>query len=330
MLVRAMSIHERLLECFLEHPDKFVSGEQLSRQLKCSRTAVWKHIQALRKEGYEFESVPRLGYRLTQKPEKLDLERIGKLLRTKVMGRDIRYFHEVDSTQNAAFQLVEQGAREGTVCIAERQKEGRGRRGRSWHSPLGKGLWMSIILYPQIPLYFTPQLTLLTAVALCRAVRKETGVDAGIKWPNDLLVDGKKISGILLESSAEDERLRFCLAGVGVSVNLAPEDYPPELRDKAISLKMAAGKQIDREKLFAAFMEEFESLYELYHEQGFKPIRIMWEALSVSLNRVIRVSTDEGELQVTAEKIDDMGALHVRLADGRTMKLYSGEITTLE
>lgn len=317
---------ERLIELLSQNKGEFLSGEEISRVLNCSRTAVWKHIQSLKELGYTFEAVPRKGYRLIGEPDRIDPDTLRNRLSTRVLGHQLHLFTDVESTQDIAHELAGKGAPEGTLVIAERQNSGRGRMGRIWHSPRGKGIYMSMILKPEIPLPLTPQLTLLTAVALCRTIRKLAGVDAGIKWPNDLLIGGRKISGILLESSAEDERLINVVAGIGISVNLAEEDFPEELRKVATSLMMEAGRHIDREELIALFLTELEELYGLYQREGFSPIKSLWEALSVTLDRQVNVRTPKGNVEGTAVGIDDMGALMVRMSDGKTIKLYSGEV----
>lgn len=321
-----MSMNQRILELFEQSDGAFLSGEEISGQLNISRTAVWKHIERLREQGYQFEAVPRKGYRLTAKPVKLDLARVVTGLETASFGRHLKYYDEVESTQTVAHGLVQEGAQEGTLVLAEQQNAGRGRMGRKWHSPKGKGIWMSLILKPGIPLQMTPQLTLLFAVALCRTIRGYLDLEAGIKWPNDLLIRGRKVSGILLESNAEDERLLHVIAGVGISVNLEPQDYPEELKDIATSLAIEAGHPIDREALLCRFLRDLEQLYALYREQGFAPIRTLWEAQSVSLHRPIRVQTAQGAVEGTAESIDDSGALLIRLQDGSLQKLYSGVV----
>ncbi|QJC51899.1 biotin--[acetyl-CoA-carboxylase] ligase [Paenibacillus albicereus] len=317
---------DRLLELFEESAGRFRSGEEVSRELGVSRTAVWKGIRRLQEQGVEFEASRKLGYRLVGRPEALDAESIGALLRTESFGRRLVVLDKVDSTQNVAQQLALQGAEEGTLVIAEQQLSGRGRMGRGWVSPYGKGLWMSLVLRPQLPVGSAPQLTLLTAVALCRALRGETGLDIGIKWPNDLLVGGRKLSGILLESAAEDERLRHVVAGIGISVNLSEADYPPELLDKAVSLRMAAGRMFSRGELAAAFLLEWERLYRLYVEEGFGPVRLLWEALSVSLHREMSLRTPQGELVATPLGLHESGALLVRLPDGTERTLFSAEM----
>ncbi|HEY0827782.1 MAG TPA: biotin--[acetyl-CoA-carboxylase] ligase [Bacilli bacterium] len=319
-------MNEKILQILNEHPDRFISGEFISKKLKCSRTAIWKHIQELRDYGYEFDAAPRRGYRLKRKPSRLDIPSIINKLQTKFMGRSLHYYDKVDSTQSIAHSLVAGGAKEGAVVIAEQQTAGRGRMGRNWFSPAGKGVWLSIVLTPQIPLQLSPQLTLLVSVALCRTITNLLPVDIGIKWPNDLLIKGKKVSGILLESSTEDERLRYVIAGIGISVNLTREDYPAELQDIATSLLIESGSEVNREELIAAFLQEFEDLYAIIHQQGFAPIRLLWEALSISLHRPIKVHTSRGRVEGIAQSIDDSGALIIKLKDGQEVKIYSGDV----
>jgi len=324
-------MQERILELLSASGGEYVSGGELAKRLGCTRAAVWKHIEQLRLLGYEFEAVSRRGYRLLASPPKLDLPAIQAALKTKVMGRKLKYVDELPSTQTAVHELVQTtDATEGTLVIAESQVSGRGRMGRSWHSPKGKGIWMSFVLKPRISLQFAPQLTLLTAVALCRSIRRECAIEAGIKWPNDLLVSGKKISGILLESIAEDERVKYAVCGVGLSVNLQAADYPPELLPVATSLAIQSGRTMAREPIVAAFLNEFELLYDLYHEQGFEPIRTLWEALSVTLNRPVRVHTSQGVVQGTAVGLEKSGALQVQLEDGTIAAVFSGDITPVQ
>ncbi|MDR6884488.1 biotin--[acetyl-CoA-carboxylase] ligase [Bacillus sp. 3255] len=319
-------MNERILELFQEKPAAYLSGEEISRRLGVSRTAIWKHIEELRSAGYEFEAAPRKGYRLVSKPDKWQVAELLSGLKTKVLGQKVHVYGEVDSTQTIAHRLVASGAQEGTLVLAEAQTAGRGRMGRAWHSPPGKGIWMSLVLTPRIPVHFMPQLTLLCAVALCRAIRRVCPVEVGIKWPNDLLIHGKKISGILLESSGEDERLKYVIAGIGISVNLKVSDYPEELRTVATSLAIESGAELKRETIVQSFLLEFEELYALYLDEGFAPIRLLWEAFSVTLQRHIRTHTSAGLIEGFAESLDDSGALTVVKENGERMHLYSGDI----
>ncbi|MEK8127363.1 biotin--[acetyl-CoA-carboxylase] ligase [Paenibacillus filicis] len=318
---------ERLIELFEQSDGGFVSGEHLSGVMGISRTAIWKQIERLKQQGYLFEAVPRKGYRLLSAPEKFPIAEFLSALQTERFGRQIKYSEEVESTQLVIQQLVQAGAEEGALALAELQTAGRGRLGRVWHSPKGKGLWFSVLLKPEwLNLADTPQLTLLTAVAVCRAIRAVTSLDVGIKWPNDLLVGGKKIGGILLEASVENGSLRHVIAGIGISVNLAPEDYPAELLEKATSLSIAAGTKIDRAALLNRILTELEQVYALYRTEGFAPVKLLWEALTVSLGRRISSTTAQGPIEGFAERIDDHGALSLRMDDGSVRILYSGDI----
>ncbi|MFX3646538.1 MAG: biotin--[acetyl-CoA-carboxylase] ligase [Paenibacillus sp.] len=322
-----MTKHEDLLHMLLNAEGRFVSGEEISRNLSISRTAVWKHVNKLRDMGYEFEAVSRKGYRLVTKPDSIDATALQLALDTTVFGRKAVLLTSTLSTQGDVLKLAEQGQAEGAVVIAEEQTGGRGRFGRQWFSPPGKGIWMSVLLRPDLPLQHTPQLTLLTGVAVCRAVRACTGADAGIKWPNDLLIDGRKVCGILLESTVEDHEVRYCIAGIGVDVNFDPEDYPEDLTAIATSLKMATGQPVDRTKLTAAILTELEQLYFLYQKEGFGVISALWEALSVSMNREITVTNPHGIIEGKAIGLDPSGALLVEKHDGEHTLVISGEVS---
>jgi BirA family biotin operon repressor/biotin-[acetyl-CoA-carboxylase] ligase len=318
-------MNDLIVQYFLNRPDQFVSGEQLSQSLNCSRTAVWKHIQELKQSGYKFESIPRKGYKMIMKPSLYRASELITACSSGGLGTHIHLFDEVESTQTEAHRLVSGGSGHGTLVIAERQTSGRGRMGRPWHSPAGIGIYMSLVITPEITLPFSPQITLLTAVALCRTIRKNYQIDIGIKWPNDLLINGRKVSGILVESSGEDERIRYMVIGIGIGCNMAAEDYPEELKGIATSLCMETGKIIDRTALIASFLQQFEELYHLYMNSGFAPIRTLWESLSVSLHKPIRVLTGGKWIEGMALGINEMGALIVRQTNGELSYVYSGE-----
>ncbi len=314
------------LLALLEENETYVSGEAASKLLGVSRTAIWKQIRKLEEEGYTIEASRKLGYRLAGRPDRLTASGLLSKLRTDTLGQRLHLHDAVESTQNIAMRLAEEGAPEGALVIAEQQLNGRGRMGRSWISPRGKGIWMSLVLRPNIPMPYAPQLTLLTAVALCRALRRLTTLDIGIKWPNDLLVNGRKISGILLESSAEEDRLKHVIAGVGISVNLDEPDYDPEVLGKAISLKLAAGKAFDRSEIIAEFLLELEQLYALYRTEGFAPIRSLWEALSISLGKRMSLTTPQAVIEGVPVGLSDSGAIVVRMDDGSEIPVFSAEM----
>ncbi|OME96648.1 MULTISPECIES: biotin--[acetyl-CoA-carboxylase] ligase [Paenibacillus] len=315
-----------LLKMFQEHSGQFLSGEEISRKLSISRTAVWKQINKLRHLGYDFEAVPRLGYRMMDEPDKLSVEQLTAGMTSQTFGKPLKLLDKTASTQEDARQLAEEGATEGTLVISEEQTGGRGRMGRKFHSPRGKGIWMSLVLRPKQPLHLTQQLTLLTGVAVCRAITKCAGVQTDIKWPNDILFQGKKVCGILLESATEDERVRYCIAGIGISANLKESDFPEELRGVATSIRMAGGAAVNRTELIQSIMAEMEVLYELYNEQGFEPIASLWEALSGTVGREVQVQTALDRFSGIATGLNRDGALLVRNQDDELIPVYSGEI----
>ena len=317
---------DKLVQLLSMQAGEYVSGEAISRELEVSRTAVWKQIKKLESKGYVFEAAPRLGYRLVSAPDKLDQDTLYALLAGGRYGKTIYWYETIDSTQNRARELAEQGAEDGTLIISDQQVQGRGRLGRSFVSPPGKGIWMSLILRPEIPLPFTPQLTLLTAVALCRALRRVTGLEIGIKWPNDLLIEGRKLSGILLESTAEEDRLRYVIAGIGISVNLEADDFPEMIRDKTVSLRMAGNRVWNRSEIIQHVLQELEALMGLYEVQGFEPIRLLWEALSVSIGKPALLLTPQGERRGTPVGLSPQGALLLQEADGTVQPIYSAEM----
>ncbi|MOA10033.1 Bifunctional ligase/repressor BirA [compost metagenome] len=232
----------------------------------------------------------------------------------------------MQTTQEEARSLAEEGATSGTLVIDAEQTTGRGRRGNPWFSPARKGIWMSMILRPNCPLSFAPQLTLLSAVAVCRAVRRLTGVEAGIKWPNDLLVSGRKICGILIESVGEDGMIKYCIVGIGIDVNMDASDIPAELTDIVTSLKMESGKEINRATLIASVMNELEDLFELYEKEGFTPIGQLWQELSVTIGKRIKVITPQGEKSGVAIALENSGALKMMDDHGEMHTIYSGEV----
>ncbi|MFS0722615.1 biotin--[acetyl-CoA-carboxylase] ligase [Paenibacillus sp. 1P07SE] len=317
---------DKLLQLFAQQPGEYISGEAISKELSVSRTAIWKQIKKLEAKGYVFEASPRLGYRLMSAPDKLDADTLRQLLGKGKYGQELEWYASLDSTQNRARALAEGGAPDGTLVLADQQVQGRGRLGRSFVSPPGKGIWMSLVLRPAIPLPYTPQLTLLTAVALCRALRQITQLEIGIKWPNDLLAGGRKLSGILLESTAEENRLRYVIAGIGINVNLEEGDFPPEIREKSTSLRIAAGRSWSRSEIVQRFLAELEGLVEIYEAQGFEPVRLLWEALSLSLGRPAVLLTPQGERQGTPVGLSPEGALLLKSDDGSIQPVFSAEM----
>ncbi|MEW9669797.1 biotin--[acetyl-CoA-carboxylase] ligase [Ammoniphilus sp. 3BR4] len=315
---------DEILKMFKEAEGDFVSGESLSNALSCSRTAIWKHIEELRGEGYEFEAVRRSGYRLLSSPDVPYPEEVRWGLNTKYLGKEVHYFPSVDSTQHKAHSLAKEGAPEGTLVIADHQEGGKGRLGRVWHSPPGSGVSMSILLRPKLELHRCPQLTLLTAVAIVEAIREETELPVQIKWPNDILLNGKKICGILTELNAESDCINYLIIGVGINVNTP--SFPEELSGIATSLMLEKKEPIRRVKLIQNLLQKLEELYELYLEEGFAPIKSRWESHAISIGKNLIIRQMSGTMTGFALGIDDQGVLLVQKDDGSVEKVYSADI----
>lgn len=305
----ATEIRSRLLKMFTEIEGDFLSGQKISEELGCSRTAVWKHIEDLRQEGYELEAVRRKGYRIKTIPDKISHNEISLGLKTETLGRKIHFEDAVTSTQKIAHQLAYDGVPEGTLVVAEEQTSGRGRLSRAWYSPKYTGVWMSLILRPNLPPAKAPQLTLLTAVAITQAIEELTGLRPDIKWPNDILINKKKTVGILTEMQAEADKINSVIIGMGINVNQSLEQFPKELHSIATSLSIELGEKVNRAELIQTILMKFENLYQKYLQHGFYPIKLLWESYAISIGKRIIARTITGTLEGKAKGITEDGVL---------------------
>lgn len=321
-----MNIKQVILQAFHDNPGRFISGEELSQTCGCSRTAVWKHIEELRRDGYEVEAVRKSGYRLLAAPDRLSAAEIMAGLDTKRIGQYVKAYDEVVSTQPLAHEAAVKGAPEGMLVLAELQRGGKGRLGRPWHSPKGTGIWMSLIVRPAIPLPKTPQMTLLTAVTVARTIREVTGVTVKIKWPNDIFIGDKKVCGILTELNAESDRVNYLVIGIGLNANSVEADFPPELRNIATSLRIASGQPVKRVSFIQQFCRHFEEEYDHYLLHGFQRVKAEWEANSYSIGRWVTVQTISQQLEGRAIGLDEEGVLIVEDASGKLHKVYSADV----
>lgn len=316
----------RILELLRQRSGGYVSGEEISQQLGVSRTAVWKHIQEIKQAGYAIEAHSRRGYTLRQAPDLLLPDEIRAILDTKVLGREVHYYSEVESTNNLAKKLAAEGCQEGTVVVAEAQSAGRGRISRGWYSPHGKGIWMSVVLRPPFGPQEAPKCTLMAAVAINKAIRDFTGIKSGIKWPNDILYNGKKMVGILTEMSAEMDAINYVVIGMGINVNIDAADFPPEIADIASSLSSAVGRKVERLPLLAAILKQLEVLYGEVTAHGFERMFDEWRAQSVTLGQAVNVIAASHNFEGVAVNIDEDGALLVKTADG-LKKVIAGDVS---
>ena len=315
----------RILE-LLRRQEGFLSGEDIGRELSITRAAVWKGIKKLREEGYEIEAVTNRGYRLTNPETMYNKRELEQGLKTKTMGQTIYFYEETDTTNNRARELALEGAPEGTLVVAEKQTAGRGRRGKVWESPLGTGIWMSLVLRPQIAPAEASVLTLLCGLATAEAIEAETGLSAGIKWPNDILINGKKAVGILTEMDCEMSEVHFVIPGIGINVNTA--SFPPEIAEIATSLYLECGKTVSRRRLVHKVLERLEEHYETFLRTGsFAAMLEDYRKHCITLGKEVHVL---GREPFFAEGLDitPEGELLVRRADnGKEEVVFSGEVS---
>ncbi|WP_422443555.1 biotin--[acetyl-CoA-carboxylase] ligase [Thermoanaerobacterium sp. DL9XJH110] len=324
-LVADMSNPDKLLMLLLSKKGEYISGEEISERFGVTRTAIWKHINLLRQMGYKIESSTRLGYRLVRSPDLLLPEEVWARVKLSFLGRRIYYFTTVGSTNDEARKLALEGAVHGTLLLAEEQVGGKGRMGRAWVSPRGAGIWLSMILRPDLVPYEAPKLTMLTAVAVAETIKGGTGLDAAIKWPNDVMINGKKVCGILTEISAEMDAVNYVVIGIGINVN--NDDFPGELKDRATSLKLEKKEAASRIEVLTGFLESFENYYFTAMNQGFKNIFEKWRSLCCNLARPVKIIRKNDSFDGIALDIDDEGALMVKRNDGEIVRVLSGDVS---
>jgi BirA family transcriptional regulator, biotin operon repressor / biotin---[acetyl-CoA-carboxylase] ligase len=326
----AATIDQRILEIFRATSGGVVSGEDLSSALHVSRTAVWKHIKSLKELGYKIEAVPSVGYRLLAVPDLLLPAEIAADLGTERIGRQIVTFREADSTNEIAFKMAEEGAPEGTVVLAESQRRGKGRLGRRWESPAGVNLYCSIILRPPIMPMQAVQLTFLSVVAVVHAVTETTNLAPTIKWPNDVLVGGRKVAGLLNEMGAETEKVNFVILGIGVNINMVRDQFPVDLRHPATSLSLEEGRPVSRRDFTRALLRAADTLYTAYLAGDYAAIRNEWLARCSIIGKRVFVSCQENVIAGVANGIDDYGALLLTRDDGYVERILAGDVALVQ
>ena len=310
----------------LRETDSYVSGQELCRKLGVSRTAVWKNLRSLQEDGYEIEAVTNRGYRLAGVPDTIAEEEVASRLQTERMGRQIRYFSRIDSTNQYAKRIAEEGAPDGTLIIADEQTAGKGRSGRTWVTPPAEAIAFTLLLRPKLSPDRISMVTLVMGLAVTNAVNSLYGVSAGIKWPNDVVIKGRKLCGILTEMSAEVRQVNYIVIGVGINANLT--SFPEEIREIATSLKLELGRDINRAELIARVMAEFERLYAEFEAQGdLGAVMQEYNELCLNAGSKVRVLDPNGEYTGTSRGINSMGELLVETEDGQIQEVYAGEVS---
>lgn len=310
----------------LRESDGYVSGQELCEKLGVSRTAVWKAVNGLKEKGYQVEAVRNRGYRIIESPDILTKEELASMIDTDWAGQTIYYFDQTDSTNIRAKQLGEEGAPHGTLIVAGQQNAGRGRRGRTWESPPGVSIYMSIVLRPEMAPVKAPMLTLVMALGAADSLKECTGLDVQIKWPNDIILNGKKLAGILTEMSTEMDYINHVVIGVGINVNT--EWLPEELEGKATSLRLETGRIIRRSEMIASIMKEFEKNYQLFIEtQGLWQMQEKYNSLLVNREKEVRILGVKEEYTAYALGINEKGELLVRRDNGEIEAVLAGEVS---
>ena len=321
---------EQILALLRSEAGGFLSGEQLSGQLGLSRTAVWKAVKALRQEGYEIEARTGMGYRLCSAPDVLTEAEIRSFLgTTNTVGSRLLCFDTIDSTNTYARQIALEGAEDGTVVIADSQTAGRGRMGRSFQSPRGKGIYLSVLFRPDLPPERMMSVTALAGLAVCGAVERVCGVRPGLKWPNDPVLGNRKLCGVLTEMALEGEtgRVRHLVVGVGINVHHAQEDFQDEVAQIATSLRMELGKPVSRPRLAAALLEELDRMYQALLSGDLTEQLAAYRRDCVNLGKTVQLIGGEERETVTAVDVDEAFGLVVRMADGTERTVRSGEVS---
>ena len=310
----------------LRSAEGYVSGQQICDRLKVSRTAVWKVIEQLKSEGYDIEAVHGKGYHLAEVPDVISQAEIESLLQTKWAGCSVFYYPVIDSTNMKAKRLETEGVPHGTLVVGGHQSAGKGRRGRVWESPEGTGIYMTLLLRPELKPEWAPMLTILMAQSVADAIHEVTGLTAKIKWPNDIVIKGRKVCGILTEMNTEITWIHYVIIGVGINVHQT--SFPEELQDKAISLDMAGAKSVRRAELVAEVIKQFEKYYEQFVKDGdLSAIQEKYNAMLVNRDREVCVLEPGHEYRAHAIGINKNGELMVRRENGKIEAVYAGEVS---
>ena len=311
---------EKILQLLNEN--NYISGEKLAKKLGVSRTAIWKQIQNLEKTGYKIKSIKNKGYKLIKRPDIPIETEVKQNLNTKIIGRKIYYFKKLISTNTFAKQKTLEKTTEGTVVIADTQTKGRGRKNRTWYSPYG-GLWFSIILYPNLPPERGMLITMAASVSVAQAIEEITGIKPVIKWPNDLLVNNKKICGILTELDAEIDKINYVIVGIGINVN---NDIRDDLESKAISLKEITASPIPRVDLLRYILKHFDKNYLRLQEPDY--IRKLWFSYSKIIGKKIMIQEGENSIIGVVQDVDESGCLIIN-SEGKIKRIVSGDLSFL-
>ena len=324
MTDKLITTKEKILD-MLKSTEDYVSGQEICDSLSLSRTAIWKHIKKLKAEGYVINSVNNRGYKLVDVPDILNEQHIREHLHTSWLAKQIIYYPETDSTNIQAKHLGENGGENGTVIVTDKQTAGRGRRGRDWISPEGN-CYFSMLLYPDVSVDKASMITLIAALAVAKAVKITNDINAMIKWPNDVVANGKKLCGILTESSTDLEYIQYVVVGIGINCN--QRDFADEISSMTTSISIETGENIKRSKLLGQFLDCFEEYYDIFIDtEDMSRLADDYNKLLINRGRDVKLIDKNDERILRALGIDDMGRLIVENDIGGIETVISGEVS---
>lgn len=310
----------------LRNADSYVSGQELCDQFGVSRTAVWKWINQLKAEGYQIDAVSNKGYQITSYPDNITASEIESLLTEQDIIKHVVFFDETDSTNNEAKRDAEKGAKDGTLYLTEAQNAGRGRRGRQWLSPAGSGVWMSLLLRPELDPRFASMLTIVTAVAVVEAIQQDIDVDCKIKWPNDIVVNKHKVCGILTEMSAEMEQINYVVIGIGINVNT--EDFDESIKDMASSIYKETGVHVKRSELISRFSKSFSKYYQKFLQtKDLSGLLEVYNNMLINKNKQVKIIDRDTTFTAVAQGMNELGELIIQKEDGSIENVVAGEVS---
>lgn len=330
MMAGTARTHVQVLQVLKENMGRYVSGISLASGLQLSRTSIWKHIRNLKSLGYQLESHPKEGYKLVAVPDLLIAEEIVPSLTTSWLGHSYYHYAQIGSTNDQALQLAAQGAAHGTVVVAEEQTQGRGRLQRLWVSPAGCGIYLSMIFRTPLPIPEAPQPGMVVGLTLVKVLQEKFGLKASIKWPNDVLVNGKKLAGILADMQSDQDTTRFLVVGIGINANYRERDFAEPFRYPATALALELGAPVSRRQVLLDFLHRFETEYDRYLKYGFDVMLPEYEQVSAILGKQLKIQSGKEELSGKALGFTREGALRLRESDGQERVIWVGDVLRVE
>ncbi len=322
--------NEKIIQILKDHEGRFVSGEVISQEVGITRAAIWKRIAALKDLGYVVDARQNMGYRLMRSPDILTPSEIQYRLGTKIVGKEVRYYPVLESTNAEAFRLASSGAADGLVVITDHQTGGKGRLNRTWFSFRRQSISLSVVLRPKIVPYLATMLTYMTGIALYEAIYAQTAIKPSLKWPNDILMRGKKVAGVLCELNTETDIVNFAVIGMGVNLNVRKKRFPEEIREASTSLYEETKKRLKRVAFVKELLRQLDYWYSVFlRDGGDSRILAEWKERSQIVGQNVRIRSFEEEIVGKVVDVDSYGALMIETEDDKKKRVIAGDLETV-